>query len=173
MNLQTLGNKCRQIALLGQTGKLPLRSVTQYIFSTHPQIFSLPVSDRHNDRRGRSSFERSPDRPMRLTVVLHLSSDHYRPSAKQKSHPPGRSDYDSYRPHYDNYWSPPRRELMSPSGSHSRRDSSVNSHARTSGCFDTPPPPPTLRTEEKCFSLASYFANSQPGILSLDSPWVR
>ena len=111
-------------------------------FLTHPQNFSLPVSDRYNDHRGRSSFERSPDRPMQTDrSSASVSSDRYRPSAKRESHPPGRSDYDSYRPPYDKRWSPPRREPVSPSGSHSRRDSGPNSHARTSDRFDTPPPP--------------------------------
>ena len=111
---------------------------------TRHQLFSFPASasDRYNDRRGRSSFERSPDRSMRTDrVSVSLSSDHYRPSAKRESHPPGRSDYDSYRPHYDNHWSPARREPVSPSGSHSKRDSGSVSHARTSDRFDTPPPP--------------------------------
>lgn len=73
-----------------------------------------------------------------------ISSDRYRPPAKRESHPPGRSDYDSYRPHYDNHWSPPRREAVSPSSSHNRRDSGPNSHARTSDRFDTPPLPPYI-----------------------------
>ena len=69
-----------------------------------------------------------------------LSSDRYRPLPKRESHPtPGRSDYDSYRPHYDNHWSPPRREPVSPSGSHNRRDSGSISHSRKSDRFDTPP----------------------------------
>ena len=71
-----------------------------------------------------------------------LSSDRYRPPPKRESHPPpGRSDYDSYRPHYDNHWSPPRREPMSPSGSQNRRDSGSISHSRNSDRFDTPPQP--------------------------------
>ena len=68
-----------------------------------------------------------------------MSSDRYRPSAKRESHPPVRSDYDSYRPHYSNHWSP-RHEPVSPSGSHNRRDSGSLSYARTSDRFDTPPP---------------------------------
>ena len=71
-----------------------------------------------------------------------LSSDRYRPPPKRESHPPpGRSDYDSYRPQYDNHWSPPRREPVSPSGSHNRRDSGSISHSRKSDRFDTPPHP--------------------------------
>ena len=71
-----------------------------------------------------------------------LSSDRYRPPPKRESHPPpGRSDYDSYRPHYDDHWSPPRREPASPSGSHNRRDSGSISHSRKSDRFDTPPQP--------------------------------
>ena len=74
-----------------------------------------------------------------------LSSDRYRAPPKRESHPPpGRSDYDSYRPHYDNHWSPPRREPVSPSGSHNRRDSGSISHSRKSDRFDTPPLPPYL-----------------------------
>jgi hypothetical protein len=110
-------------------------------FLTHHQNLSFSTSDRYNDPRGRSSFERSPDRPIRTDrASASMSSDHYRPSAKRESHPPGRSDYDSYRPHYDNHWSPPRREPVSPSGSHNKRDSGAISHARTSDRFDTPPP---------------------------------
>ena len=71
-----------------------------------------------------------------------LSSDRYRPPPKRESHPPpGRSDYDSYRPHYDNHWSPPRREPVSPSGSHNRRDSGSISQSRKPDRFDTPPHP--------------------------------
>ena len=71
-----------------------------------------------------------------------MSSDHYRLPPKRDSHPPpGRSEYDSYRPHYDNHWSPPRREPVSPSGSHNRRDSGSISHVRKSDRFDTPPHP--------------------------------
>ena len=70
-----------------------------------------------------------------MRASASISSDHYRPSAKRDP----RSDYDSYRPHYDNHWSPPRREPVSPSGSHNKRDSSSISHSRTSDRFDTPP----------------------------------
>jgi hypothetical protein len=69
-----------------------------------------------------------------------MSSDCYRPPRRESHPPPGRSDYDSYRPHY-NHWSPPRREPVSPSGSHNRRDSGSISHARKSDRFDTPPHP--------------------------------
>lgn len=105
--------------------------------------FSFHGSDRYNDHRGRSSYERSPppDRPMRTDrASASLSSDRYRPPPKRESHPPpGRSDYDSYRPHYDNHWSPLRREPVSPSSSHNRRDSGSISHSRKSDRFDTPP----------------------------------
>ncbi|KAF8814793.1 hypothetical protein BYT27DRAFT_7334313 [Phlegmacium glaucopus] len=101
---------------------------------------SFPVSDRYNDRRRRNSLDRSPDRPTR-TDRASASNDRYRPSAKRESHPPGRSEYDSYRPHYDKHWSPPRRDPVSPSGSHNRRDSGSISYARTSDRFDTPPLP--------------------------------
>lgn len=111
--------------------------------SDAPSNLSFLGSDRYNDRRARSSFERSPDRQMRTDrASASMSSDRYRPPPKRDSHPPpGRSEYDSYRPHYDNHWSPPRREPVSPSGSHSRQDSGSISHARKSDRFDTPPHP--------------------------------
>ena len=68
-----------------------------------------------------------------------MPSDRYRLAVKRESQPPARSDYDSYRPHYDNRWSP-RRDPVSPGGNHNRRDSGSISHARTSDRFDTPPP---------------------------------
>ena len=104
-------------------------------------ILSFLGSDRYNDRRGRSSYERSPDRSTRTDrASASLSSDRYRAPPKRESHPPpGRSEYDSYRPHYDNHWSPPRREPVSPSGSHNRRDSGSITHSRNSDRFDTPP----------------------------------
>lgn len=118
-------------------GKLSLRSVTS---SNAPSKTSFPVSDRYNGRRRGNSFERSPDRPPRTDrASASMSNDRYRASAKRESYPPGRAD--SYRPHYDNHWSPPRREPVSPNGSHKRRDSGSISYARTSDRFDTPPLP--------------------------------
>ncbi|KAF8960323.1 hypothetical protein BDZ97DRAFT_1834066 [Flammula alnicola] len=101
-----------------------------------------PPSDRHFDRRGRGRVDGSPDRPMRndRAPAFIPGGDRYRPiPSKRDTHPTGRSDYDSYRPQYDNGWTPPfRREPNSPSGSHHRRDSGSFTHARTSSRHDSP-----------------------------------
>lgn len=82
----------------------------------------------------------SPERPLRneRNPPFIPGGDRYRPvSNKRESFPPGRSDYDSYRPQYEN-WTPPfRREPISPAGSHQRR-SSGSVHARTSDRYDSP-----------------------------------
>ncbi|KAF8155607.1 hypothetical protein B0H34DRAFT_789745 [Crassisporium funariophilum] len=98
------------------------------------RVDTSPISDRHNDRRMRGGIDRSPDRPNRtnLTPAFIPGGDRYRPGPpKRDSNPPGRSDYDSYRPPYENSWSP--------AGSHSRRDSGSVTYTRTSDRFDDSP----------------------------------
>ncbi|KDR80089.1 hypothetical protein GALMADRAFT_1178549 [Galerina marginata CBS 339.88] len=127
-----------------------------------PRIDNSPSSDRHFDRRSRSSLDASPDQLVRTDrpPAYAPNGDRYRPASSKRDifFPLARTD--SYRPQYDNHRSTPlRRDPISPTSSHHRRGSGSVSNARTSDRFESPrssravsisrkpsisPPPPTI-----------------------------
>ncbi|KAF8649638.1 hypothetical protein AX16_005726 [Volvariella volvacea WC 439] len=93
------------------------------------------ITDRYSDYRPRDAKDAILDRPRNP----YPGGDRYRPPQNYRdTYPPlpVRSEYDSYRPQYDD-WPPEKSESLG-SSEHGRRDSMSSSHGRSSGRYDAP-----------------------------------